>query len=94
MATIDTIQMQINSGGARSGATALPDHNRTIGFIQNVGANPLFVKFGTGCTTSDYDLILKASTGAADGTGASTSFTDNGPVTVAGTSPSYTAWER
>jgi hypothetical protein len=94
MATIDTINMQINSGGARSSATALPDHNRALGFIQNVGANPLFVKFGSGCTTVDYDLILKASSIAADGSGASTSFSKNGIVTIAGTSPSYTAWEE
>lgn len=88
------ITMQINSGGARSGATALPDHERKYGFIENQSTNILYLRFGEGCTTTNYDISLKACTATADGSGGAIYFEENGLVTIAGTSPSYTAYER
>lgn len=94
MATVQAIEMQRNSGGPRSDATALPDHNRSYGVIQNLSVNVLYVKIGDGCTTSDYDFILKASTVAVDATGGQAIIEENGIITVAGTGISYTAFER
>ena len=65
--------------------------------IQNQGTNTLFVYYGTGASTSVYNIILKACTGAADGTGGSLSMMDGniyrGLITIAGTSPSYSVLE-
>jgi hypothetical protein len=66
-------------------------------YIQNVGTNPLFVSFGAGGTSSVYDFILKADTGAAIGAGGIMQITGEavymGIVTVAGTTPSYVAFD-
>jgi hypothetical protein len=87
MATIDAIQMQINSLEVRSAATALPAHDRKYGFIQNVStSNRLYVKLGSDCSTTDYDFFLDP--------GDSTTIEENGIITVAGTSKQYTAFER
>lgn len=87
-----------NTPTVQIGATALASNTARIGFtIQNQGTNPLFVLLGTGASTSVYHKVLKASTGAADGSGGEylmlgpTVYT--GVVTVAGTSPSYTVLE-
>lgn len=83
--------------GAQTATTALvANSNREFFQIQNQGTNALFVYFGTGASTSVYHFILKASTGAADGTGGSYSSANciyRGLVTVAGTSPSYSIIE-
>ena len=81
--------------GISSSATALSanDNRRTV-LIQNLGTNPLFVKFGTGATTSDFDIILKGGTANDDGLGGVLSFDTlsyTGVITIAGTSPRYTA---
>jgi hypothetical protein len=94
MATVDTIQMQANSNGLRTSATALPNHDRNYGYLQNQSVNTLYGKFGFGCSITDYDFTLKACTAAADGTGGNIYFKENGVVTVAGTGLSYTAFER
>jgi hypothetical protein len=68
--------------------------NRDFFVIQNQGTNALYVKYGTGCTTSDYDVILSACSSAADGTGGVlTDDSYKGPVSIAGTSPSYSIVE-
>lgn len=67
--------------------------------IQNQDTNPLKVCLGPGASATQYHMVLKASTGAADGTGGS--FTEltgsvfSGVVTCfsAGT-PSYTVLEQ
>lgn len=84
--------------GLITSTTALASNtDRRHFLIQNEGTNKLFVKFGSGCdSTSVYDLVLKACTGAADGTGGSYesgAFVYTGIITVAGTNPSYTAFE-
>lgn len=83
--------------GAQTSTTALAANSAREFFqIQNQGTNPLFVYFGTGAASNKYHFILKASTGAADGTGGSYSTQSvvyRGLVTVAGTSPSYSIVE-
>jgi len=85
-----------SSNGVKSGAGDAIQANlsRTDVQIQNQGTNVLYVKFGTGCTTTNYDVTLAACTVAADGKGALYSNTGyTGIVSVAGTSPSYTITE-
>jgi len=57
----------------------------------------LFVKFGSGATTSVFHVVLKAGTANDDGTGAGGEQRDGliytGIVTIAGTSPRYTVTE-
>lgn len=92
-------QAVTSSAGLKTSTTALVANKARLGFIlQNQTNAILFVKFGAGCTTSDYDLTLKAGTGAADGTAGSTFqmegivFTGVISVAAAGT-PSYTVTE-
>lgn len=66
--------------------------------IQNLGTNPLYVYFGTGATTATlYDVILKASTATADGSGGTVAMENGtiytGDISVAGTSPTLKAVE-
>lgn len=65
--------------------------------IQNLGTNPLFVRFGAGASSTVFHIVLKGATVQDDGTGGSvaqevgTMWT--GVVSIAGTSPRYTAME-
>ena len=84
--------------GAQTATTALAANSARVGFqIQNQGTNQLYVYFGTGASSTIYHFILKASTGAADGTGGSFAMFSGdvyrGVVTIAGTSPSYSILE-
>lgn len=64
----DTINSR--TGGAVSTATALAAFtDRRLFSIQNLDTGALFVRFGTGCTTTVYDIVLKGGAGAADGSG-------------------------
>lgn len=86
----------INVPTVQTSSTALAASTSRIAWsIQNQGTNVLYIQLGTGCTTSQYHATLKACTGAADGTGGTYSMEAgtvyNGIITVAGTSPSYTA---
>lgn len=87
-----------NTYGPQSAATALAANSARTGFqIQNLGTNVLYVKFGTGAASDSYSFVLKAGSGAADGTGGSFAMMDGnvyrGIITIAGTSPSYVALE-
>lgn len=88
-----------NSGGLKTTGTALAAFPDRMGYkIQNQAAAVLFVKYGPGCSTSDYDLVLKACTGTVDGTGGadvnSDAFCYTGIITVAASgTPSYTAMD-
>lgn len=66
--------------------------------INNLGTNPLFVKEGSGVTTTDFSYVLAAGTGADNGTGASYDSPNGqcytGPITVTGTSPRYNGLQR
>lgn len=82
----------------QSAGTALAANPARIAFmIQNLGTNVLYVLLGSGATTSVFTVALKAGTGNDDGTGGSLSMEDgtvyNGIITVAGSSPRYTATE-
>lgn len=100
MAAFSSIQttQAANTPSVLTSATALAVNPARIGWqIQNQGTNALFVLLGSGATTSVYHFVLKASTGAADGSGASfaqmAGAVYNGIVTIAGTNPSYTILE-
>lgn len=96
-------RMQVNLGTANtpavsSAATALAANTPRCAFmIVNLGTNPLYVRYGDGCTTSLFHIILKGSTVQDDGTGGSLSMEEaamwTGSITVAGTSPRYVATE-
>ena len=82
----------------QTGATALAlNEGRGAFMIQNLGTNTLYVLLGAGCTTSQFHIILKASSVANDGTGGVLSMESGtvytGIITVAGTSPSYVVTE-
>lgn len=79
-------------------ATALASNPARVGFIiQNLGTNPLFVKYGAGASASDFTVVLRASTVQDDGTGGIDSSDGTviytGEITTAGTSPRYTVTE-
>lgn len=83
-----------------SAGTALnANEARSNYFIQNCGQNPLFVKEGTGASTSDFTFILAAGVTANDnGTGGSKESAAEGcwtgAISVAGTSPRFVITER
>lgn len=82
-----------------SAGTALAADPARISYkINNLGTNPLFVKEGASASTTDFDYILAAGTGADNGTGASyDSPADQvytGIITVAGTTPRFSAMYR
>ena len=81
-----------------SAATALAANKDRASFIiQNLGQNPLFVRFGDGASTTLFNIILKAGTANDDGIGGV--FEKNigsmytGIITIAGTNPRYVATE-
>lgn len=81
-----------------SAATALAANSARGSFlIQNLGTNPLFVRFGSGASTTVFNLILKGGTGNDDGLGGSYEQSNGviytGIITIAGTSPRYVATE-
>ena len=92
-------QVNSRSAGASTSATALAANSDRRGFsIQNLATAALFVKFGAGCTTSDYDVVLKGGAGAADGSGAAIVEMGEtvymGIITVAASgTPSYVAYD-
>lgn len=92
-----TSQIANRSGIISSAGTLLAQNlNRSGLIIQNLGTSPLFVCFGAGASTSNFDLILKGAGGSNDGTGGNFSFdvlAYTGIITVAGTSVSCTATE-
>lgn len=71
-----------------AGTVLVPNGNRLVWFVQNLGTNPLFVKMGAGASTTDFDFVLKACTAQDDGSGGYISDEIfQGTVSVAGTSP-------
>jgi len=87
-----------NTPEIASAATALPANEvRGAWMIQNLGTNPLFVRLGTGASTSVFHVVLKGATANDDGTGGSfaqeAGVIWTGIVSIAGTSPRYTVTE-
>ena len=87
-----------NTPEIASAATALAANSARGGWmIQNLGTNPLFVRFGSEASTTVFNVILNSGTGNDNGTGGLFSQFDGivwtGIVTVAGTSPRYVVTE-
>ena len=101
MADITNIISQVslsNTPAILSSSTALARNPaRGAWMIQNLGTNPLFVRFGTGATSSVFHVVLKAGTANDDGTGGTLAQENGvvwyGEVSIAGTSPRYTVTE-
>ena len=87
----------ISSGGLQTTEAALGLTSQRKSFsIQNQKAEVLYVKLGTGATTSDYHYILGAAGSAADGSGGSLSvdnYTQAVSLKPASGSASYTMVE-
>ncbi len=87
-----------NTPSIASDVTALAANPARGAFlIQNLGTNALFVRFGTGASTSVFNVVLKASSGADDGTGGTFAMEGatiwTGVISIAGTAPRYTVTE-
>lgn len=98
MAEVNQSTQNANTPEILSSATALSANNARVGFsIQNLGQNALYIRLGSGASTTVFHTVLKAGTGNDDGTGGSYSMEAgviyNGIVTVAGTSPRYVVTE-
>ncbi len=81
-----------------SNATALASNKARVGFmIQNLSTNPLFIKYGTEASTTDFSVVLRGSTVQDDGTGGVLTSADTavytGVITIAGTTPRYSVTE-
>lgn len=81
-----------------SDTTALAANSGRLGFnIQNLGTNVLFVRFGTGASSTVFNVVLKAATGNDDGTGGAVAMEAGvvytGIITIAGSSPRYAVSE-
>lgn len=87
-----------NTGIASSTTAAAANVARANYFIQNLGQNPLFVKEGSGASSSDFTFVLAAGSANDNGTGGSMNSSSDGCwtgiITIAGTSPRYTYTER
>ena len=85
------IRKSTNSAILSSATPLAANEARANYFIQNCGQNPLFVKEGESCSTTDFTFILAAGTANDNGTGGSkSSDTDGcwtGAISIAGTSP-------
>ena len=59
--------------------------------IQNVGTNPLFVRFGAAASPTEFHAVLRGGSGDSDGNGGSISSYEGtvfqGAIYIAGTSP-------
>lgn len=92
-----TTQVASRSGIVTSAGTLLADNPYRVGLIiQNLSTATAYIKFGNTASTSDFDLILKAGTGADDGLGGTLSFdvlSYTGIITVAGSGVRITATE-
>lgn len=79
---------------ASSGTAIASNSSRKAWALQNLGTNPLFVRLGASASTSVFHLILKPGTANDDGKGGYISDEMwKGEVSIAGTSPRYTATE-
>lgn len=82
--------------GATAGTVFNASEARVYFQIQNVGTNPIYLKLGTGASSTDYHEILKGGTGALDGSGGiykSNTVVYTGAVSVGGTAPTYVGYE-
>ena len=88
-ATANTPAIQTSSGDMISSNTS-----RKAWGVQNLGTNPIFVRMGTGASSTLFHFCLKGGTANDDGQGSSIQddmFT--GVVSVSGTSPRFVVYE-
>ncbi len=88
-----------NTPSIASSTTALAANPKRIAWlIQNLGTNTLFVRLGSGASSTVFHTVLKAGTGNDDGTGGSVGqevgVIYTGIISIAGTSPRYTVLEQ
>jgi len=85
----------INVPSIASAATALAENtDRRYWSITNTGTNPLFIRLGSGASSTVFHYVLKGGTGASDGLGASvesSAIVYTGIISIAGTGPAYVA---
>lgn len=86
-----------NTPSIASAATALAANTKRLAWaIQNLGTNPLYVLLGAGASATVFHFALKAASVNDDGTGgvlSSAMVSYTGLISIAGTSPRYTALE-
>jgi len=94
---LQSLSAPSNFTAGTTAATVFTIAKDEYGFIQNNDTDPLYVKFGASCSTSSYNVILKACTVAGDGTGGSIVIDrELGAISVApstGTA-AYIAWKK
>lgn len=93
-----TSQVNSRTGIVTSAGTLLSENDNRNGLIiQNLnGTNPLFIKFGSSASNTDFDVILKAGSAPNDGNGGVLSYdvlSYTGIISVAGTTVRCTATE-
>lgn len=102
MADVSAILHQTSQANTPSiltsaGTALVANQYRGAWMIQNLGTNALFVLLGSGASTSVFHVVLKAATGADDGSGGTVAQESGtvytGIITVAGTSPRFTVLE-
>lgn len=93
--TIDYTSQINTTTGISSSTTALAENNNRRSIVlQNLGTNPLFVKFGENASTTDFTFILKGGTSNDDGTGeifVTNILSYTGIITVSGSNIRYVA---
>lgn len=97
MQFIQTTQAISTATGSTAGVALAANNARVFFQVQNTGANPLYLLFGSGtASATNCNEILKASTAALDGTGGvfrSGTVVYSGAISVGGTAPTYVATE-
>lgn len=81
-----------------SAGNILSSNESRKGFIiQNVGTNPVFIRFGGTASSTEFHVVLKGGTGDSDGNGGSYSQCEGlcyqGIVSIAGTTPKVVVTE-
>ena len=65
--------------------------------IQNVGQNPIFIRFATGASITVFHHVIKGGTGDSDGLGGSIGHMEgsvySGVISIAGTTPKLVVTE-
>ena len=89
-----------SSDGPKTSTTVKAAGTSGVGlevFIQNQSTAIMYVKWGAGATSSDFDVALKACSVAKDGTGGDITvkfYPDGDIISAASTSLSYTFFYR
>ena len=84
-----------HSGIVAAGTLLEANNARRGAWVQNCGQNPLFVKLGSGASTTDFSFVLPATSAANDNGTSAAIYVEaySGIITCAGTSPRANAVE-